>query len=98
MVIPATKEQAGCADLGHGAHPAEGKDPIGNPASTRAVAPGPQDTRERGARTGEYVVRRTAEGMGRRDITRCLKRFVAREIYRHLPRPRSTAGQLPRAA
>lgn len=35
-------------------------------------------------RTRDYVARRTAEGMSTKDIMRCLKRFVAREIYRHL--------------
>ncbi|MCE7081756.1 hypothetical protein [Streptomyces sp. ST2-7A] len=33
-------------------------------------------------RTREYVARHTAEGMAKQDIIRCLKRFVAREIYR----------------
>jgi transposase len=33
-------------------------------------------------RTRDYVARRTAEGMSTKDIMRCLKRFVAREIYR----------------
>ncbi|WP_049574562.1 IS110 family transposase [Streptomyces sp. SBT349] len=50
------------------------------------------------ARTREYVARRTAEGMSKKDITRCLKRFVAREIYRHLPRPRIAAEELTQAA
>ena len=31
--------------------------------------------------TRDYVVRRTAEGLSKADIMRCLKRFVAREIY-----------------
>ncbi|MFJ7068700.1 hypothetical protein [Streptomyces sp. NPDC101115] len=35
-------------------------------------------------RTRDDVARRTAEGMSTKDITRWLKRFVAREIYRHL--------------
>ncbi|MFE1197740.1 hypothetical protein ACFW6E_34110 [Streptomyces olivaceoviridis] len=35
--------------------------------------------------TQEYIARRTAEGMAEKDIVRCLKRFVARRIYRHLP-------------
>ncbi|MEU2718598.1 hypothetical protein [Streptomyces sp. NPDC007205] len=35
--------------------------------------------------TQEYAARRTAEGMVKKDIVRCLKRFVAREVYRHLP-------------
>ncbi|WP_328834619.1 transposase [Streptomyces europaeiscabiei] len=38
-------------------------------------------------RTQEYVARRTAQGMTKKDIIRCLKRFVAREVYKHLPRP-----------
>ncbi|MEU9339449.1 IS110 family transposase [Streptomyces sp. NPDC048290] len=49
-------------------------------------------------RTREYVARRTAEGMTRKDIIRCLKRFVAREVYRHLPRPRITTEQVKQAA
>ena len=31
--------------------------------------------------TIDYVRRRTAEGLSKRDIVRCLKRFVAREVY-----------------
>lgn len=36
-------------------------------------------------RSHRYVARRTAEGMTKKDIVRCLKRFVAREVYHHLP-------------
>jgi len=36
------------------------------------------------ARTKEYVDRRTAQGCSNREIMRCLKRYVAREIYRAL--------------
>ncbi len=32
-----------------------------------------------------YVERRTKEGLSKREIIRCLKRYVAREIYRYLP-------------
>ncbi len=35
-------------------------------------------------RTREYVARPTAEGKSKREILRCLKRYVAREIYRVL--------------
>ncbi|WP_030980978.1 IS110 family transposase [Streptomyces sp. NRRL S-1824] len=35
-------------------------------------------------RTRHYVARRTAEGMSKKDIFRCLKRFIAREVYKHL--------------
>ena len=34
--------------------------------------------------TMDYVARRTAQGLSKRDIIRCLKRFVAREIYHGL--------------
>jgi transposase len=37
--------------------------------------------------TRAYVARRTAEGLSKREIMRCLKRYVAREIYHSLPRP-----------
>jgi transposase len=33
-------------------------------------------------RTQEYVSRRTTEGKSKREIIRCLKRYVAREVYR----------------
>jgi transposase len=35
--------------------------------------------------TIDYVARRTKEGLSKREIIRCLKRFLAREIYRLLP-------------
>jgi transposase len=35
-------------------------------------------------RTQEYVARRTQEGKSKREIIRCLKRYVAREVYRVL--------------
>jgi transposase len=34
-----------------------------------------------------YVERRTKEGRSKLEIMRMLKRYVAREVYRHLPRP-----------
>ena len=36
------------------------------------------------ARTRSYVARRTAEGKSKREIIRCLKRYVARELYQDL--------------
>jgi transposase len=36
--------------------------------------------------TRDYVERRTAEGLSKREIIRCLKRYIAREIYANLPR------------
>ena len=38
----------------------------------------------RDPRTQEYVARRTAEGKSKREIIRCLKRYLAREVYRVL--------------
>jgi transposase len=38
----------------------------------------------RDLRTQEYVARRTKEGKSKREIIRCLKRYIAREVYRVL--------------
>ncbi len=35
-------------------------------------------------RTRDYVARRTDEGLTKLEIIRCLKRYVAREVYPHL--------------
>ena len=35
-------------------------------------------------RTRDYVARRTAEGLTKKEIVRCLKRYVAREVYKAL--------------
>ena len=47
--------------------------------------------------TRAYAERRTAEGKSKKEIIRCLKRYVAREVYPHL---RTIAGEhaLPGAA
>jgi transposase len=37
-------------------------------------------------RTRDYVQRRRTEGLSNREIMRCLKRYVARETFKHLPR------------
>jgi transposase len=37
-------------------------------------------------RTQTYMQRRLAEGRSKPEIIRVLKRYVAREVYRHLPR------------
>ena len=34
--------------------------------------------------TRAYVERRTAEGLSKKEIIRCLKRYVAREVYPYL--------------
>lgn len=41
--------------------------------------------------TRDYVQRRTAEGLSKREIIRCLKRYIVREIYANLPH-QTTAG------
>jgi transposase len=40
--------------------------------------------------TIDYVARRSSEGRTKRDIIRCLKRFLAREIYHHVMNDRTT--------
>ena len=37
-------------------------------------------------RTQRYLERRCKEGLTKAEAMRCLKRYVARETYRHLPR------------
>jgi transposase len=37
-------------------------------------------------RTREYIDRRVKEGLTKKEAIRCLKRFIAREVYNHLPR------------
>jgi transposase len=48
-------------------------------------------------RTRDYLNRRTAQGHTRREIIRCIKRYIAREIY-HLIRQLNTSDQAPRTA
>lgn len=50
--------------------------------------------------TMTYVARRTAEGLSKRDIIRCLKRYLAREIYQavmtdHRARQKTAPGDPP---
>ena len=52
--------------------------------------------------TRAYVERRTAQGLSKREIMRCLKRYVARELFpliraitdEHTPSETSTASEL----
>jgi transposase len=48
------------------------------------------------AHTRAYVARRTTEGLSTKEIIRCLKRYVARELYKTLTRP--ATNNLPPAA
>ncbi|MGW0811641.1 IS110 family transposase [Streptomyces viridiviolaceus] len=49
-------------------------------------------------RTRLYVARRTAEGMSKKDIFRCLKRFIAREVYKYLASTNIPQNQLLQTA
>ena len=49
-------------------------------------------------RTQDYAARRTAAGKTRKEIIRELKRYIAREAYRHLIRPGLTTTTLGQAA
>jgi transposase len=42
--------------------------------------------------TRAYVERRTNQGLSKLDILRCLKRYIAREVYPHLTSPPPTAA------
>ena len=43
--------------------------------------------------TQAYVARRTAEGKNPREIRRCLKRYIARELYRTLATAMTPAAE-----
>jgi transposase len=51
----------------------------------------------RDERTRAYVVRRTKEGKSKREIIRCLQRYIARELYPILssPSPRACPSLVP---
>ncbi|MGW2426841.1 IS110 family transposase [Streptomyces sp. NPDC001709] len=51
----------------------------------------------RDARTRLYLERRTKQGMSKREIIRCLKRYVAREIYGQIQPPPSRPASSPAA-
>lgn len=46
--------------------------------------------------TIDYVTRRTAEGLSKRDIIRCLKRYLAGEIYQRVMTDHRARHQLSR--
>lgn len=49
------------------------------------------------APTRTYFVRRSAEGLSKREIIRCLKRYIAREVFAALPRNRPAMDALEAA-
>jgi len=56
----------------------------GNREANRALYMVCLSRMRRDTRTQEYVARRTQEGKSKREIIRCLKRYIAREVYRVL--------------
>jgi transposase len=44
--------------------------------------------------TRDYVARRTAEGLSKREIMRCLRRYIAREVFAAPPKSHETATAL----
>ena len=56
----------------------------GNREANRALYMSCLARMRRDQRTKEYVARRTQEGKSKREIIRCLKRYIAREVYRVL--------------
>ncbi|PZG18183.1 IS110 family transposase [Spongiactinospora gelatinilytica] len=48
-----------------------------------------------GPPTRAYVERGTAEGLSKREIIRCLKRYVARQLYKVIVRPQAPAAESP---
>jgi hypothetical protein len=46
------------------------------------------------ARTRDYLQRRTAEGLSKKEIIRCIKRYIARQLYKILTHPKTDATRL----
>jgi transposase len=46
-------------------------------------------------RTRAYVARRTTEGLSKPEILRCLKRYIAREVFKILNAPKPTSVSEP---
>ncbi len=44
-----------------------------------------------------YVERRTTKGLSKREIIRCLKRYLAREVFKLLPPPAAAVTKLQAA-
>ena len=49
-------------------------------------------------RTKAYVAKRTAEGMSKLEIMRCLKRYIAKEVFYLIKSRTKEINQLSRAA
>ncbi len=58
---------------------------IGDPAASRATAT-PTDVRlSHDQRTKDYMAKRLSEGKTKKEVIRCLKRYIAREVLNALP-------------
>ena len=64
----------------------------GNRQANRALSDIAKVRMRRDGRTKAYVAKRTAEGKTKREIERCLKRYIAREAYRALLDPKAAGG------
>ena len=62
----------------------------GNRAANRALHMIVVSRMRSDPRTAAYIERRTSEGKAKREIMRCLKRYVAREVYSALLHPQDT--------
>jgi transposase len=72
--------------------------PHGNREANRALYVVALNRMRRDLRTRAYVARRTAEGKSKREIIRCLKRYIAREVYRTLAAPAHNSWTATRSA
>ena len=52
----------------------------------------------RDERTRQYLARRQAEGKTKTEAIRCLKRYLARELFRLLPAPNTYDEELKKVA
>jgi hypothetical protein len=48
--------------------------------------------------TQDYMARRRAEGLSKKEVIRCLKRYVARQVFNALPRTDTACHQAAKAA
>jgi transposase len=72
--------------------------PHGNREANRALYVVALNRMRRDLRTQSYVTKRTAEGKSKREIIRCLKRYIAREVYRALVAPAHNSRAATRSA
>lgn len=64
----------------------------GDRQANRALSDIAKSRMQHDGRTIAYVAKRTAEGKTKREIKRCLKRYIAREAYHALRDPKAASG------